>query len=74
MLRCQEQFRGSYRDEGKKGDKVLEEVPNSVSEVREGFLEVVMSELRPKGETEPGEKVAGKRIVDRETACGGAES
>lgn len=58
----------------RKETRYHEEVPNSVWEVREGFLEVAMSELRPKDKKSQERRVAGKRVVDRATACGGAES
>lgn len=46
-----------------------EEVLNPAWEVREDFLQVVMSELRSKGELARRREVVRKAVLDRGAAC-----
>lgn len=47
----------------------LEEVPHSTWEVRESFLEVVMSEMKSKGKLARRREVVGKGVLDRDSLC-----
>lgn len=49
----------------RKGARYAEEVSNSVWEIREGFLEVVMFELRPRGKREPREEKGSRKECSR---------
>lgn len=47
----------------------LEEVPHSAWEVRESFLEVVVSEMKSKGKLARRREVVGKGVLDRDSLC-----
>lgn len=47
----------------------LEEVPHSAWEVRESFLEVVMSEMKSRGKLARRREVVGKGVLSGSAEC-----